>query len=884
MSDRDILPDHFKPVHYDLVLKDLDFSTWSYTGTVTIQGDVVKPTKDIVLNTLEIKLVSAKVSVGGQSWESTSFAEDKQSQRSTITFPDELPVSSKAEVTIAFTGELNHDMAGFYRSQYKPIVTPAASVPRDDEFHYMLSTQFEAGDARRAFPCFDEPNLKATFDFAIEIPADQVALSNMPTKEIRKVGDNKHLVSFERSPVMSTYLLAWAVGDFEYVEAFTEREYNGKKLPVRVYTTRGLKEQGRWALEHAPKIIDYFSEQFEIDYPLPKSDILAVHEFTHGAMENWGLVTYRLTAILFDEKLSEARFRNRIAYVVAHELAHQWFGNLVTMDWWDELWLNEGFATWAGWLAIDHLHPEWEVWPQFVNEGMTDAFLLDSVRASHPIQVPVRDVLEVNQIFDKISYLKGCSMIRMLASNIGIKTFLKGVAIYLKKNKYGNAKTSALWDALSEASGIDVNTIMGNWIEKIGYPVVNVTENGGSLTVKQSRFLSTGDVKPEDDQTTWWVPLALKGKSGSPDVEAVALTTKESTVDGVDTEFYQLNAGATGFYHVNYPESRLKTLGTQLDKLGTADKILITASASDLAFAGYSSTAALLSFVRGMKNETHFRVLSQALDAIATLKSVFGEDEQIAGGLNKLTLEVIDKSLKELGWEAKAGEDFTTPQLRKRLLGAAVASGHEEALAEGFKRWNAWRENPDKNPIPADLRIPIYRSAIRNDPAGAVAALKEEWFTTLAIGGKESCLSAMAHCKDEKVIKEVLLPLNFNISPPAAARDSVPPGDVHVLAGAMAADKVARPLLWAYLRDNWEHVNAKLGGNPIIVDRMIGLSLCKFTDTAALDEIEAFFSGVSTKGFDRTLETAKDKIRGRAAYRKRDGEGVKAWLVENGYA
>jgi len=412
---------------------------------------VVKPTKQIVLNTLELKLLNSKVTVdldkSEQSWDSAGFTEDKKSQRSTITFPNELPASSRASLTINFTGELNHDMAGFYRSQYKPAAPPAASVPHDDEFHYMLSTQFEACDARRAFPCFDEPNLKATFDLTLEIPDDQVALSNMPEKDSQPVDGGKKLVSFERSPVMSTYLLAWAVGDFEYVEAFTDRQYNGKKIPVRVYTTRGLKEQGRWALSHAPKIIDYFTEQFEVEYPLPKSDILAVHEFTHGAMENWGLVTYRMTAILFDEKLSDSRFRNRIAYVVAHELAHQWFGNLVTMDWWDELWLNEGFATWAGWLATDHLHPEWEVWAQFVNEGMDQAFLLDSVRASHPIQVVVRDGLDVNQIFDKISYLKGCSIIRMLASNLGIKTFLKGIAIYLKKHQYGNAKTSALWDA-----------------------------------------------------------------------------------------------------------------------------------------------------------------------------------------------------------------------------------------------------------------------------------------------------------------------------------------------------------------------------------------------------------------------------------------------------
>lgn len=643
-----------------------------------IDGELVKPTSQIVLNTLELKLLSSKVVVGEQSWESTGFAEDTKSQRSTISFPQELPVSPKASLTIEFTGLLNHDMAGFYRSQYKPAAPAAASVPRDDEFHYMLSTQFEACDARRAFPCFDEPNLKATFDFAIEIPDDQVALSNMPVKETTPVDGGKKLVSFERSPIMSTYLLAWAVGDFEYIEAFTDREYNGKKTPVRVYTTRGLKEQGRWALEHAPKIIDYFSEQFEIDYPLPKSDILAVHEFTHGAMENWGLVTYRMTAILFDEQLSEARFRNRIAYVVAHELAHQWFGNLVTMDWWDELWLNEGFATWAGWLATDYLHPDWEVWPQFINEGMDQAFLLDSVRSSHPIQVEVRDALDVNQIFDKISYLKGCSMIRMLASNLGIKTFLKGIAIYLKKHAYGNAKTRDLWNALSEASGVDVNAIMRAWIEKVGFPVLTVTEGNQQISVRQSRFLSTGDVKPEDDQTTWWVPLALKGKIGSQGVEPLALTTKESTIDGVSNEFYQLNAGATGFYRVNYPESRLKILGTQLEHLTTEDKIFITGSAADLAFSGYSTTAALLSFIQGLKNETHYRVLSQALDSIATLKSVFGDDEQVKKGLEKFTLELIDKALKQVGWEGPKNEDFNTSLLRKRLLLTAVANSHEE--------------------------------------------------------------------------------------------------------------------------------------------------------------------------------------------------------------
>lgn len=255
----------------------------------SITGNITKPTKEIILNTLELKLKTAKVEVesgkASTSYTTSDFRYDVKAQRATLAFDVELP-ASKATVAIEFQGVLNHDMAGFYRSQYKPAAPAASSVPRDDEWHYMLSTQFEATDARRAFPCLDEPNLKATFDVTVEIPNDQVALSNMPVKSTKPSVEGKQLVSFERTPVMSTYLLAWAVGDFEFIEAFTDRKYNGKQLPVRVYTTRGLKEQGNWALEHAPKIIDFFSEAFDIDYPLPKSDILAVHEFTHGAMEN----------------------------------------------------------------------------------------------------------------------------------------------------------------------------------------------------------------------------------------------------------------------------------------------------------------------------------------------------------------------------------------------------------------------------------------------------------------------------------------------------------------------------------------------------------------------------------------------------------------------
>ncbi|KOS21839.1 Aminopeptidase 2 [Escovopsis weberi] len=882
MADRDVLPDNVRPSHYDLSLRGMDFAAWTYKGTVTIHSEIVKPTTTIILNTLELKLFRAKVTLDALTLESNDISYDDKAQRATITFDREIPAGHKAAIAVDFQGAINQEMAGFYRSMYKPAVPAAPSVPRDDEWHYMLSTQFESCDARRAFPCFDEPNLKATFDLEIEVPVDQVALSNMPVKAVTPTRDGWHMVSFETSPVMSSYLLAWAVGDFEYIEQLTDRKYNGKQIPVRVYTTRGLVEQGRWALQHAPKIIDYFSEIFDIDYPLPKSDLLAVHEFTHGAMENWGLVTYRTTRVLYDEKTSDSQYKNSVAYVVAHELAHQWFGNLVTMDWWDELWLNEGFATWVGWHAIDHLHPDWQVWSQFVNEGMENAFKLDGIRASHPIHVPVRNALDINQIFDHISYLKGCSAIRMLANHLGVDTFLRGVSNYLKAHAYGNAKTSALWAALGDASGKDVDGIMHNWISKIGHPVLTVAEEQpGQISVKQSRFLSTGDVKPEDDTTTWWVPLGLTGKKGDAPgaVSTLSLSRREETIRDVDDDFYKLNSGATGFYRVNYPPARLAKLSTQLDRLSTEDKISIIGSTAALAFSGNGTTAALLTFLQGFSSESHPLVWSQVLDSIASVKSVFNEDPEISKGLNAFVVKLLDQKVKEIGWEFPEGENYLGGILRKSLIGSAVASGHPQICAEAVRQFKAWAENPEANPIHASLRSAVWRAGLDHDAARAVPILKREWFHTKSVDGKLIALGVLAKARDEAVLRDAVIPFNFNAAPPA---DAVPAADMHVIAIGLGPNPAGRALQWRFMRDNWDLALRKLG-NPVVVDRFVGAALAGFTDEAVIAEIEAFFAGKDTQSFDRTLETAKDKIRGRAAYKRRDADALKAWLHTNGY-
>ncbi|KAI1863297.1 uncharacterized protein JN550_009617 [Neoarthrinium moseri] len=879
MADRDILPATVKPSHYALSISALDFNSWTYHGKVTIDAEVTEPTKEIIINTLELKLAAAKITVtqnkSSQTYETTSFSYNERKQRATLVFADEIPASQQTSLEITFEGILNNDMAGFYRSKYKPVVPAAKSVPRDEDFHYMFSTQFESCDARRAFPCFDEPRLKATFDFEIEIPDDQVVLSNMPVKSTTPTVQGRHMVAFERTPVMSTYLLAWAVGDFEYVEAFTERRYNGKQIPVRVYTTRGLKEQGRWALEHAPKTIDLFSESFGIDYPLPKSDLLAVHEFTHGAMENWGLVTYRTTAVLFDPKTSDAQFKRRIAYVVAHELAHQWFGNLVTMDWWDELWLNESFATWAGWYAVDQFHPDWQVWATFLTDGMESAFALDSIRASHPIHVPVKDALDVNQIFDAISYLKGCSTLRMLVNHLGTKDFLKGVAIYLNKHAYGNAKTEALWAGLAESSGVDVDALMGNWIKKIGFPMLTVAEEPGQITVKQSRFLSTGDVKPEEDETVWWVPLGLQGKAGTQDVQTIALTAKEDTIRDVDDDFYKLNHNGTGFYRTNYPPARLAKLGSQLDKLTVDDKTSIIGSAAALARSGYGTTPALLSFLESFSGETSQVVWAQALDSLNAVKSIFNDDDAIKAGLEKFTLKLINDAVETVGWEPKGDEGFLVGLLRKRLLLSAVANNHPNSLEKGAQLFDTWSK--DGTGLNPSLRSVVYRAGVKTDPAKAFDVLKREWGTSTSPDGKDFALAAVGHIRDENLINNKVIPFLFNMS-----SDSVASADMHSLGAVLSGNSAARPLLWKFFQDNYDLATKKMA-NPIVLDRFIRVTLNKFTDAKYLDEIDAFFRGKDTSAFDRTLEQVKDVVRGRAAYRQRDAAAIKEWLAANQY-
>ena len=587
--------------------------------------EVKEDTTSISLNTFEVDIHSTTIAAGdSEITASPKVSYNEDNQTTTVSFDKAIPAGSTAQVTQTFTGYLNDKMAGFYRSSYKG---------SDGSTQYIATTQMEPTDARRAFPCFDEPALKAKYTITLVADKNHTCLSNMDPASEKEVdskitGGKRKAVTFSKTPLMSTYLLAFIVGELKCVETSNFR------VPVRVFATPDKNiEHGRFSLELAAKTLDFYEKTFDSKFPLPKMDMVAIPDFSAGAMENWGLITYRVVDLLFDEKTSGASTKQRVAEVVQHELAHQWFGNLVTMDFWDGLWLNEGFATWMSWYSCNKFYPEWKVWQGYVTDTLQNALSLDSLRSSHPIEVPVKRADEVNQIFDAISYSKGSCVLRMISKYLGEETFMEGIRRYLKKHAYGNTQTGDLWAALGDASGKPVEKVMDIWTKNVGYPIVTVTENeeSKSINVKQNRFLRTGDVKPEEDKTLFPVFLALRTKDGIN--EDITLSSREHDFTVPNLDFFKLNADHSGIYRTSYSPARLEKLGQAArDGLLTVeDRAGMIADAGALASSGYQKTSGILALLKSFSSESEFVVWDEILSRISAIRSAWVFEDQKVG-------------------------------------------------------------------------------------------------------------------------------------------------------------------------------------------------------------------------------------------------------------
>lgn len=883
MTDRNVLPDNLRPVHYDLNVYDIDILSYTFAGTVVITYQVIEPTDVIHLNyrgDLRVKSIGDKYLVKATTDQAEHYAEsvnyDNDNEVMSIQLSGPI-VGDTVKVVIDYTAKIQDNMAGFYRSLYKD--------PNGNDA-VQLSTQFESTDARATFPCADEPNLKAQFDVKLIIPSEWTALSNMPEKKSESAGNGLKTVTFETTPLMSTYLLAWACGNFEYIERYTDKVYkNGKKIPVRVYTTEGLSWQADLALESACKVLDYFSTIFDLGYVLPKLDLLAAHEFSHNAMENWGLVTYRTTAVLFDSKTSNNIYRSKIVYVVAHELAHMWFGDLVTMDWWDELWLNEGFATWAGWYAVDHLYPEWDVFSRFVSDSMQLGLSLDSLRGSHPIEVPVRSGFDIDQIFDDISYLKGASTIRMLSSQLGEETFILGVSRYLKTHAYGNATTSDLWEALHYVSGVDVKLFMENWIRKIGFPVLTVKEEQDAIKVKQDRFLSSGSIKPEENETLWWIPLAVSSGSSPNDLtiesfdSKVTSLSKSLIVDG----FYKLNKNQVGFYRVNYDSDKLLKFGSKSiqSKLTIRDRIGLVADATATAAAGLSSTTGVLVFLEELaKSERDYYVWLEILKAVDVISIAWGCNSSVAKGLTQFKADLIQSCLQDNfpSWELVDSDNDVSLLYQAIMFSAAGSAGVEWIVKESKDRFNRWIESnkTDNSIISPGLKQTVFNTVLQHSKGDELDrffnAIVDELTNPSTIDAKELAVNAFGSLKDEKYILKV-----YEIF----GQDKIAVQDAHFLLDGMAANAVSRQMNWQYIKTSWDKLHARFSDNTAVFERLVRFALRRYSSLEDYREIEQFFRNKDTKGIDRAVNQVLDLVKLSYQWVDRDTTELETWLSDS---
>lgn len=857
------LPTDVRPVNYGLCLKP-DLIDFTFEGKLEAAVEVQNATNQIVMNCADIDIITASYAPeGDEEIHATGFNYQNEDEKVTLSFPSTLQKGT-GMLKIDFVGELNDKMKGFYRSKYS---TASAEV------RYAAVTQFEATDARRAFPCWDEPAIKATFDVILIVPKDRVALSNMNLIERKPYPDDENLVEvkFARTPVMSTYLVAFVVGEYDFVET---RSADG--VLVRVYTPVGKAEQGKFALEVAAKTLPFYKDYFNVPYPLPKIDLIAIADFAAGAMENWGLVTYRETALLIDPKNSCSSSRQWVALVVGHELAHQWFGNLVTMEWWTHLWLNEGFASWIEYLCVDHCFPEYDIWTQFVSADYTRAQELDALENSHPIEVNVGHPSEVDEIFDAISYSKGASVIRMLHDYTGDEDFRKGMNQYLTKFQEKNAATEDLWESLEQASGKPIADVMSTWTKQMGFPLIYAEseqkEDTRIVKLSQRKFCASGPHNGEESPL-WMVPISICTSESPASAKVRLLMDKPETtvvLEGVTSDqWVKLNPGTVGFYRTQYSPSMLDSLlpGIRDLSLQPVDRLGLQNDLFSLARAGIISTVEVLKVMEAFVNEPNYTVwsdLSCNLGILSTLLSHTEFHEEIQGFIR----DVFSPIGHRLGWDPKPGEGHLDALLRGLVLGKLGKAGHKPTVDEARRRFKDHVEG--KNALSADLRSPVYVTVLKHGDATTLDTMLKLHKQADMQEERNRIERVLGAISSQELIQKVL---SFSLSEEVRPQDTV-----SVIGGVAGASKQGRKSAWTFVKDNWEELYNRYQGG-FLISRLIKLSVDGFASDKMAAEIKAFFDAHPAPSAERTVQQCCENILLNAAWLKRDADAMHQYLL-----
>jgi len=843
-ADRIVLPDDVVPEHYALAVVP-DATALTFTGTVRIDIDVKHATKIVQLNAADLE--SKRVSLTGVAT-SPGVSCDTDQETATLSFG--APVTKGHHVlTIDYTGRINQHAAGLFALDYD---TPTGSKRA-------LFTQFENSDARRFVPSWDEPARKATFSLTATVPADLMPLSNMPIAKTVKLGKGLERVSFAETPKMSSYLLFFGLGDFERIS----RKVNG--VEVGVVVKRGDTDEARYALDAACHILPYYEDYFGVKYPLPKLDLIAGPGQSQffGAMENWGAIFYFERDLLIDPRISTQSDQRQVYEVIAHEMAHQWFGDLVTMDWWDGIWLNEGFASWMEVKATDHFHPEWNVWLEALNSKEA-AMRVDAREGTHPIITPIRDVLQADQAFDTITYEKGESVIRMLEVYVGADAFRDGVRAYIKAHAYGNTVTDDLWRKLDKTAPVPVTRVAHEFTLQPGIPLIRVTPTADGVHLAQDRFAADDSVKQGG---TWHVPVTVSSAAGTVLWHGLVSADKPVDVTVPAGTGAVVNAGQAGYFRTLYDAADFAKVSGDFQVLQPADQMGLLNDSRALGYAGYEPLSDFLALTSRVTPDLHPHVLEEVVTRLEQLNFVY---QGLPGqpSYQAYARSILNPVLAKLGWDAVPGEDQNQAVLRTQVILVLGDLDDPAVIAEARRRFAAYLKDPGS--LTPDLRHDVLHIVAEHADAATWDQIHG-----LAKAAKSNLekreLYVLLGTTLDKDLAAKALDLSLSDEVPVTTRPSIPSA-VSYYHPDMAVDFVTAH---ADSFDSLLEPDNRPGYLPRIASAARDLGMIQKLDDYAAKHIPQDARGIMVR--------AEAIIRETAGVRSQRLPEVDAWITKNGH-
>ncbi|HEX9281444.1 MAG TPA: M1 family metallopeptidase [Candidatus Udaeobacter sp.] len=847
------LPKEVVPTEYAIrIVPNLD--NFTFAGSETVKLNVRSPVHQLVLNGLELKIEAA--SVDGKELPLPAIKTYNEKELLTLALPSELPAGDHA-LTLRFTGKINQQGQGLFYMRYQEHGSGARKV--------MLGTQFEATDARRFFPCWDEPAFRARFQLTVVVPENWLAVSNMPIESEQKIAGGKE-VRFAPTPPMSSYLNVFVAGELDFIESRVG------PTQIRVIATKGKAELGRYALEASAEILKYYNDYFGVPYPLPKLDQIAIPGGFGGAMENWGGITYYESRLLFDPKSSSAETKQNIYGVLAHEMAHMWFGDLVTMAWWDNLWLNEGFASWMGSKCTAHFNPQWEVWlardlprdpTRRTGIAKEAAMEGDARSTTHAIQQRVATEAEANSAFDDITYKKGQSFLRMLESFLGEDVFRDGIRRYITAHKYSNTTTADLWSALSDASKKSVAEIAAGWTEEPGFPVVTVKREAGKVRLTQERFTVNFKSAPP---LLWQIPLTYSVVGETP--ATLLMMDKMAVLENIPTDrALKLNLNGAGNYRVEYDDQSWELLIEALPKLGVEDRVNLMSDAWALVQAGRAPVSLYFGLVEKLPASTDLAEREQIINVLDFVNGLLVGSSELEK-FQRYARSLLRPTFVTLGWQPKPDEPPNAGRLRASLIGALGHLNDPEIIASCRERFQKYLAHPTS--LPPDLRAPVLAVVGRYADEKTWNKLHELGLKTTSIEDQQNYYNALAGASDAKLVKKTLA---------IALTDELPTSRAVFLVSRVARDSGHPDIAWEFAKANMKALLAKVDAAG--ANRYAPSLFTFFSDGSRADELKKYAEKNLAQASAPEVARVVDEIQFRAEFRDRLASQLPA-LIHSG--